>query len=184
MEENRLSRQRGAIVIPFLVGFVASVALGWLAYPRLMYTEKEQPFRFSHLAHQEAAMMSCEECHYNRDDGSYAGIPTTESCAECHAMPLGMTEEEAYFVENYVDTGKEVEWLVYQKQPDNVYFSHVAHEMFDCTECHPDVGNSDDMPPYLEHRLTGYTKQTMKMWKCERCHAESGASNACYICHM
>jgi hypothetical protein len=23
----------------------------------------------------------------------------------------------------------------------------------------------------------------MKMWQCERCHAESGASNACYVCH-
>lgn len=182
MEEHRASKQSGG-VLPFFIGFLAALVVGWAVLPGLFYEKLEQPIRFSHKYHVEEEGMDCESCHFFREDGSYAGMPTNEMCEECHYDVLGEDPAEEKYVREYVDKGVEVPWLVYQYQPDNVYFSHLAHEFFECTDCHPDLAANDTPPPVYKNILTGYTKQTMKMWKCERCHAENGQSNACYVCH-
>jgi hypothetical protein len=175
--------QSGGGALPFFVGLIFALFLGWAVFPQLLFSKLEQPVYFSHPQHTEDAGMSCEDCHYVRDDGSFYGLPTTESCAECHSEPLVETEAEMYMIENYIEPEKEIEWLVYQYQPDNVYFSHVAHTNYECTECHPNVAEMESPPPVYQNKLTHYTKQTMKMWKCEQCHAEQGAANGCYVCH-
>jgi hypothetical protein len=181
MEKNTTRKGQGFVFL--IVGFLGSLAVGWIVFPALLYSEQTQPVAFSHVTHTEMAGMLCEDCHYFRDDGSYAGYPTTQQCADCHFDVLGGTEAEEKFVTEYVEPGKEVKWLTYQWQPDNVYFSHIAHEMWECTQCHPDVGTAEEPPVAQVNRLTGYTKDTMKMWRCERCHAENGISNACFVCH-
>jgi len=186
---------------PFFVGLVVALILGWWAFPQMLFSKKHQPVHFSHKVHMEDAGMECSSCHYLREDGTFAGLPTTESCAECHSSPLGDHPEEIRFIEEYVNTGKQVEWLVYQKQPDNVFFSHAAHSMESCnachdftetelcSSCHPNVAEMDEAPVYYENKLTKYSKQTMKMWACERCHAHpdhygiTRSSNACFVCH-
>ncbi|MBZ2170869.1 menaquinone reductase multiheme cytochrome c subunit QrcA [Nitratidesulfovibrio sp. SRB-5] len=191
----------GGGITPFLVGLVVSLIFGWWVFPDMMYSKKEQPIRFSHKVHMESAGMECKQCHVLREDGTFAGLPSTASCADCHSDVLGSDPEEARFVNEYVKTGKEVKWLVYQIQPDNVFFSHAAHSLDGCNQCHdfkeselcaqchPDVANSDSAPTYFENKLTGYSKQTMKMWQCERCHANenhygvTNSSNACFVCH-
>lgn len=183
MEEKKGGRSPGGVVLPFLLGFVAALAFGWWGVPQLLYSEKSQPINFTHENHVEMYGMYCEDCHYNRPDGRYAGLPTNDKCAECHSFPMGEDPDELKFVEEYYEQGIEVPWLVYQYQPDNVFFSHAAHEEEDCTTCHPDVASSNELPPYSEHRLTKYSKDTMKMKECERCHAQQGASNACQVCH-
>ncbi len=55
--------------------------------------------------------MACDECHTFREDGSFAGIPTTEECAECHAEVMGEDPAEAKFVEEYVNEDREVPCL-------------------------------------------------------------------------
>lgn len=169
--------------LPFFVGFILMLFVGWWVFPKVLYSEMQQPIRFSHVVHVEDGGMYCDDCHYFNDDGTYAGIPSTEDCAMCHAGAMGDTEEEAKFIEQYVDEEKEVPWLIYQYQPDNAFFTHTAHKDFECTECHPDVASMDSPPTYYRNRISGYSKQTMKMWKCERCHAEKGTSNACFVCH-
>lgn len=187
--------------LPFFAGLALSLVFGWWIFPHLLFSANEQPINFNHLVHVEDSGMACEDCHYFREDGTYNGLPSTESCAECHAEPLGETEAEKTFVEEYVIPGKEVPWRVYQHQPDNVFFSHAAHSLDSCNqchdyeesqlcgECHPDVGRSETTPVYYENRLTGYSKDTMKMWKCEKCHAHpdhldnTRSSNACFVCH-
>lgn len=197
---KKASSSGGAL--PFFVGFVVMLVLGWWAFPQVLFSKAEQPIRFSHVVHVEDGGMACEDCHYLNEDGSYAGIPTTEACAECHADVMGEDPAEAEFVEKYVNEEKEVPWLIYQDQPDNVFFSHAAHQDQECTTCHPNVGESDTPPSHYRNILTGYSnggykivfgrgvgvdpaysRGTMKMWECERCHAENGQSNACYVCH-
>ena len=181
-----MAKTKSCAVLPFvtfIVGFVGVLVLGWWGFPKVLYSEKVQPIRFSHKIHVEDQGMDCEQCHSFREDGSYAGLPTTEQCAECHSEVMGEDPEEQKFVEEYVNQNREVGWLVYQKQPDNVYFSHIAHQDFECSECHLDVADTDTPPVFYENKLSGYSKNTMKMWQCERCHAQNGASNACYICH-
>ncbi len=182
MEEKKKTSCFGGI-LAFGLGFLLSVVGGWVVFDKLAYSEKEQPIAFSHKVHTEDQGLGCDTCHFFREDGSYQGLPTNEQCAGCHAEVVGQTPAEKLYVEEYVQKNKEVPWLNYQYQPDNVLFSHKAHESFECTQCHPDVGKADKAPKYYENKLSGYSKDTMKMWKCERCHAENHASNACHVCH-
>ena len=188
MEENKYSRGSAVrYVLLFLVGLAGSLWVGWWLFPTLLYSEQVQPFAYNHAKHAEMSGEPCETCHFYRGDGTYAGRPTLETCAQCHEAVIGETESEKEFVEKFVEPGIEPEWVAWQKQPDNVYFSHQPHkDKFECVECHPSVEELDKMEPVKVNRLTGYTlftEQNMKMWQCEECHAEHHASNACYICH-
>ncbi len=247
MEERKASKRCGG-VLPFIIGFLTTCVLGWAVIPGMFFEKEEQPLRFSHAIHVEGQGMDCESCHYFRDDGTYAGFPTNEVCAECHAVDpeeaMGAIVEagidptdtnailaakldaiedglvsgedankkaEREYVVKYLIQGKEVPWLNYQYQPDNVYFPHKAHEglviaelaeikkelasvvdpvVFDdpaeqnCDLCHLKGISKNDTPPAFQRNiLSGYSKMTMKMWKCERCHALKGQPNACYTCH-
>ncbi|MCF8044924.1 MAG: cytochrome c family protein [Desulfarculaceae bacterium] len=192
----------GLGVIFFLVAFVVVFLSGWLLFPKLLYSEKEQPFNFNHDLHVYE-MGSCEACHFLREDGSFSGIPDLYSCTQCHyEEPMGMTEDEKIFCEEYVAKGKEVPWLVYSKQPDNVFFSHAAHTEgagMECKTCHGSIGQSKELPTYEENRLTGYSRDiwgdniwgidknsrdSMKMDDCAECHEEeTGSKGACFQCH-
>ena len=48
----------------FLLGVVASLIVGWVAFPALIHSRQTQPVNFSHLKHQEGAGLQCVECHY------------------------------------------------------------------------------------------------------------------------
>jgi len=186
---------------PFFVGIVLALVVGWWLFPKALFSEQHQPVSFNHVVHIENAGMTCDQCHYFNDDGSFNGLPTNEDCSMCHMDLMGDTQEEVKYVTEYMETGKEVPWLVYQMQPDNVFFSHAAHSMDSCgmchdytetelcSECHPPVAEMEESPAYHENRLTKYSKDTMKMYACEECHAledhrmSTNASNACFVCH-
>jgi hypothetical protein len=181
-EQKRPSKQTGVGLIFFASGFFIALALGWLVFPDLLYSEKVQPINFSHAKHQDS---SCEDCHSFREDGSYTGIPKVESCRECHEEPMTESKDEIALVEEYLGKDKEIPWLTYSWQPDNVYFSHAPHvgQDLECTTCHRDVSNEEKLPPVKINRLTKYSKDTMLMVECEKCHAERGTTNACAACH-
>jgi hypothetical protein len=192
----------GMIVLFFIVGFAASLAVGWIVFPKLLYSEKQQPFDFNHVTHVEMVDDGCESCHFFRDDGTYAGVPTMAQCIECHEEVQGDSPDEEIFVTEYVEAEKEVPWLIYSRQPDCVYFSHAAHvkmaEM-ECIECHGDIGESESLKAYQENRLTGYSRDIwgnniagikknswdrMKMDDCGDCHLKKmGSKGACFQCH-
>ena len=192
----------GLGVLFFLIAFVVVFLSGWLLFPKLLYSKKEQPFNFNHASHTEEAE-SCETCHFLREDGSFAGIPNLASCMECHGEePMGDSEDELIFTEEYVVNDKEVPWYIYSKQPDCVFFSHAAHTVkagMDCKTCHGDIGESEECKPYEENRLTGYSRDIwgksiwgikknswdrMKMDDCAECHKkETGSQGACFQCH-
>lgn len=182
----------GPIVLSFILGLAASMILGWVVFPKLLYSQKEQPINFNHVLHMEQVDEGCESCHYFREDGSFSGIPKLESCAECHEEVMGESESEAVFVEQYVSKGIEVPWHVYAKQPACVFFSHAAHVKLagmDCVSCHGHIGETEKSRVYEENRITGYSRDIwgksiagfkkdpwdrMKMDDCAQCHAETG----------
>ncbi len=192
-----------AVILSFLVGLVISLAIGWVVYPALLYSEQEQPVQFDHDLHMYEVSDGCESCHFFREDGTFAGVPTLAQCMDCHDSALGDTEEELKFVEEYVEQEKEVPWLIYSKQPDCVFFSHAAHVKkagMSCEECHGPVGTSTSLKTYQENRITGYSRDiwgedltgvfkkhswdSMKMDDCARCHKrETGSKGACFQCH-
>lgn len=167
----------------FLLGFIIASGIGWGVFPNLLYSKKIQPLNFLHSAHEDN---SCEDCHFTREDGYYSGIPGIEFCAECHEEQQGETEDERILVEEYIQQEQPIPWKIYAWQPDNVDFSHSAHtgdQGIECVRCHRDVTADEQLPVYYEDRLTGYSKSTMKMVECEKCHADQGAGNACNVCH-
>lgn len=192
-----------AMLLSFLIGLAGALIIGWVVFPALLYSEKEQPVQFNHDLHVNGEYMDCESCHYFREDGTFAGVPTLDACIDCHEYPIGDTEAELHFVDNYMATGEEVPWLIYSKQPDCVFFSHAAHVLeagMDCVTCHGHIGASTSLKTYQENRITGYSRDiwgkditgvfkkhpwdSMKMDDCARCHErEMGSKGACFQCH-
>ncbi len=200
--ETKDDKGLGLGVIFFIVAFVVCFLSGTLLFPKLLYSKKEQPFNFDHELHVSEAG-DCDACHSYRDDGTFTGIPKLATCLDCHTdEPLGETEDEAIFAEEYVANEKEVPWLVYSRQPDCVFFSHAAHTIKagnDCKTCHGPIAESTSSRPYEENRLTGYSRDIwgknifgikkhswdrMKMDDCAECHKkETGHQGYCFQCH-
>ncbi|GBC64001.1 cytochrome C [Desulfonema ishimotonii] len=206
---KEVSEGGGFTMLFFIIGLVVSLIFGWVVFPELLYSQKKQPFDFNHALHSELVDEGCESCHFFREDGSYAGVPQLAQCVGCHEDVQGETEDEAIFVNEYVKTGQEVPWLVYSRQPDCVFFSHVAHVKtagMDCQTCHGDIGQSTSLKVYEENRITGYSRDIwgkniagfkthtwdrMKMDDCSECHVNLGVKQAsvqtgkgaCFVCH-
>ncbi len=186
----------GPILFFFLVGFIASLLVGWIVFPRLLYSKKKQPIDFNHALHVETVEEGCASCHFFREDGSFSGVPKLAKCMECHEEAQGEDPEELKFVSEYVEKGREVPWLIYSRQPNCVFFSHAAHVRLagmDCVTCHGPVGESTRTKPYEENRITGISRNIwgksiagikrnpwdrMKMDDCAECHAKEAAKGA------
>ncbi len=184
----------------FFVGFVSLLFVGWIIFPQLLYSEKQQPIDFDHKLHAEE-LGDCEGCHYFREDGSFSGVPKLTKCVECHEEAMGENPEEAKLISEYVEPQKEIPWLIYSRQPVCVFFSHAAHikmaEM-ECVTCHGPVGESEHTRPYQYNPLTKYSRNIwgwniaglkknswdrMKMDDCAECHEKHGTNQACFVCH-
>ncbi len=170
----------------FVAGLVLALAGGWLGFPRLLFARAEQPLRFSHKTHAAVAS-GCADCHPIGEDGRFAGIPRVDTCATCHAEPQGQSPDEKRLVEEYVKPGREIPWLVYSRQPDNVRFPHAVHVKragIACERCHGAHGESDALPALETNRITGYSRDLTTMSDCESCHARKlPGRTACLACH-
>jgi hypothetical protein len=199
----------GPITLFFVLGLVASLVLGWVIFPQLLYSQKEQPVQFNHALHNELVDEGCESCHFFREDGTYSGVPKLAQCIDCHEEVQGESEEEAKFVNEYVLKEREVPWLVYSRQPDCVFFSHVAHVklgQMECVTCHGPIGESESLKPYEANRISGYSRDIwgkniagikfnpwdrMKMDDCSECHVRNNVNQGsvqtlrggCFVCH-
>jgi len=195
MNEEKAGAEPGSFIIMFFIlGFIASLLVGWVVFPKLLYSQKQQPIDFNHALHMELVDDGCQSCHFFREDGSYSGVPALEQCIGCHEEVQGDSPNEAKFVEEYVAKEREVPWLVYSRQPDCVFFSHAAHIYkagMDCVTCHGHIGESESLKVYEENRITGYSRDIwgkniagfkknpwdrMKMDDCAECHAEAAGS--------
>lgn len=212
VEPGRIEPDQGAggpITLFFILGLVASLVLGWVIFPQLLYSQKEQPVQFNHALHNEMVEDGCESCHFFREDGTYSGVPKLAQCIDCHEEVNGESAAEEKFVTEYVQKGREVPWLVYSRQPDCVFFSHVAHVkmgQMDCVTCHGNIGESESLKPYEANRISGYSRDIwgkniagikfnswdrMKMDDCSECHVQNNVNQGsvqtlrggCFVCH-
>jgi len=196
-------------VAVFGIGFLAFLFLGWFVLPGLVYVKKTQPVDFSHASHVQDVGLACDTCHFFYEDGSWAGIPSLETCSDCHFEAIGDSAEEKRFVEDYVKKNREIEWALYFRQPECVSFSHSSHlrmARIACDTCHGEQGLTDRPAEYLTNRITKYTYVaydpkvpinaasivtqkgdkvwgTIRMDECADCHRARGQSTACFICH-
>lgn len=208
-QPEKVSGSSGAMVLFFFIGLAVSLIVGWVLFPKLLYSQKKQPIDFNHSLHNSLVGNGCESCHFFREDGSYSGVPKLAQCIECHEEAQTSHPEEIKFVEQFVKKGLEVPWLVYARQPDCVFFSHAAHvktAKMECTTCHGSIGESENMKTYQQNRITGYSRDIwgdniagikkntwdrMKMDDCSECHQKRKVmlgsvqtqKEGCFVCH-
>lgn len=199
----------GSYIFMFLIiGLALGMVVGWVVFPKVIFSKKNQPIDFNHKLHAEE-VGECESCHFFREDGSFSGVAKLAQCIDCHSEQLGESDDEALFIDQYVAKDREVPWLIYARQPDCVFFSHAAHvygAKMECETCHGDMGETESLRPYEENRLSGYSRDIwgknlvglkrntwdrMKMDDCAECHAGAGihdssvqtGRDACFVCH-
>jgi hypothetical protein len=199
----------GPLILLFIVGLAASMAVCWGVFPELLYSQKRQPLNFNHKIHVAKVKHGCKSCHYFRADGSFNGIPKLKDCVGCHKEEQGQSADEAKFVTQYLRKHRQVPWLSYSRQPDCVFFSHAAHVKMahmKCETCHGNIGHSVKLPVYEQNRISGYSRaiwgqaisglgkntwDRMKMDDCAACHARMKGMRtsaqtqheACFACH-
>src|SRR5580704_9288514 len=149
-----------------LAGLVGSGL--WLAeqIQRSPYTTdvriaKTQPVPFSHNHHVSGLGLDCRYCHTSVEDSSFAGIPPTATCMNCHSQifsnsPLLEPVRESF------RSGRSIQWTRVHDLPDFVYFNHSIHlhKGIGCTTCH---GQVDRMPLMWQ-------EQSLQMEWCIDCH--------------
>ena len=73
----------GLIVIALGVGLNSLQRSPWVTRQG---QRPDQPVPFSHKHHVEGLGLQCQYCHTSVEKSSYAGIPPTKTCINCHAQ--------------------------------------------------------------------------------------------------
>src|SRR5579883_3169624 len=121
----------------------------------------DQPVPFSHKHHVQGLGLQCQYCHTSVENSSYAGIPPTKTCMNCHAQ-IWTNADLLVPVRQSWATGESIVWTKVHDLPDYVYFNHEIHvnKGFGCSTCH---GRVDEMPIM-------YQQNTLQMEWCLNCH--------------
>lgn len=121
----------------------------------------DQPVPFSHKHHVQGLGLQCQYCHTTVEKSSYAGIPPTKTCINCHAQ-IWTNAQLLQPVRDSWATGQSLVWTKVHDLPDFVYFSHEIHvnKGLGCSSCH---GRVDQMPLM-------YAQNTLQMEWCLDCH--------------
>jgi len=121
----------------------------------------DQPVPFSHKHHVQGLGLQCQYCHTTVEKSSYAGIPPTRTCMNCHAE-IWTNAQLLDPVRQSWYTGNSIPWTKVHDLPDFVYFSHEIHvnKGIGCESCH---GRVDEMPLM-------YEQNTLQMEWCLDCH--------------
>ena len=118
---------------------------------------------FSHQHHVAGLGIDCRYCHTSVETSSFAGIPPTKTCMNCHSQiwtNAAMLEP----VRDSFRTGESLHWTRVNQLPDFVYFNHSIHvtKGVGCNECH---GPVDQMPLM-------YQEASLQMDWCLDCHRD------------
>jgi hypothetical protein len=157
------------ISIIFLLVLLAAVGLGLERLQRSPYVTNqgvrpEQPVPFSHQHHVAGLGLDCRYCHTSVENSSFAGIPPTKTCMNCHSQiwtnaPM-LEPVRASFREQ-----RSLVWTRVHDLPDFVYFNHEIHinKGVGCKSCH---GAVDEMPLM-------YEENSLQMEWCLQCHRDT-----------
>jgi hypothetical protein len=122
---------------------------------------RPQPVPFSHQHHVGGLGIACRYCHTSVEVSSFAGIPPTKTCMNCHSQIwTGAALLEP--VRQSYRTGQSLVWNRVNDLPDFVYFNHSIHisKGVGCNTCH---GPVDRMPLM-------YNYASLQMEWCLDCH--------------
>jgi hypothetical protein len=154
-----------------VVGSVAAVLVVGLAafeifkspYVTRAGIVQPQPVPFSHKHHVSDDGIDCRYCHTTVEKSAFAGMPSTETCMNCHSQ-IWTTSEMLEPVRASFRTGEPLHWTRVHNLQQFVYFDHSIHvaKGVGCATCH---GRVDQMS------LT-YQDAPLTMEWCISCHRE------------
>ena len=149
-----------------LLIFVASLILFAMIFGRSSYVTRaqeyvEQPVQFSHRHHVLDDGIDCRYCHTSVETSSFAGIPPTKTCMNCHSQ-IWSTAPILEPIRASFREDRPIRWIRVHDLPDFVYFNHSVHvkKGMGCETCH---GRIDRMPLTLQ-------QNTLQMEWCLQCH--------------
>ncbi len=121
----------------------------------------DQPVPFSHKHHVQGLGLQCQYCHTSVETSSYAGIPPTRTCMNCHAQIWTNAELLEPVRQSWL-SGQSLPWTRVHDLPDFAYFNHSVHvnKGIGCATCH---GRVDQMPLM-------FAQNTLQMEWCLDCH--------------
>jgi len=156
---SRFSIFGGVFIIGFMVW--AWAELNASTYATRAKVPVEQPVPFSHEHHVGGLGIDCRYCHTSVENSSFAGIPPTKTCMNCHSQ-IWINAPMLEPVRQSFRTDRSIHWIRVHDLPDYVYFNHSIHiaKGVGCTTCH---GQIDKMP------LT-WQESTLQMSWCLDCH--------------
>ena len=154
-----------------LVAVVVLAGLVFLAYTQIArssyltnrYLERQQPVQFSHKHHVGDDGIDCRYCHQTVETTASAGMPSTQTCMNCHSQ---LWSDSPYLepVRASFRDNKPIMWERVHDLPEYVYFNHSIHvaKGVGCSTCH---GQIDNMPAV-------YQENTLQMEWCLSCHRD------------
>jgi hypothetical protein len=152
-------------LLPLLGAFILWVCL---VYTRSSFGSgtgivRVQPVPFSHEHHVGVLGIDCRYCHTTVEYSSYAGMPPTKTCMNCHSQ-IWVGSDVLEPVRSSYDTDRSLHWKRIYNLPGFVYFDHSihVHKGIGCASCH---GRIDEMP-------FTYQVPTLLMEWCLDCHRQ------------
>lgn len=167
LRETKAARMRllAALAMGVALVSLAGAALGYYGTDSNIVVgyRPKQPVDFSHKLHVADLGLDCRLCHLGAEAGANAGLPTTQTCMNCHSkvrtdsvalLPLRATYAE----------GRAIPWVRVHNLPDFVYFDHRAHvsAQVECAYCHGQV----------EQMVQVEQVKPLSMGDCIECHQE------------
>jgi cytochrome c3-like protein/cytochrome c7-like protein len=152
-------------ILGLVSGLIVVLGVSYLIvrspYEIMQNIPREQPVPFSHEHHVGGLGIDCRYCHTTVERSSFANIPATKICMNCHSQMWATSPMLEPVRESY-RTGKSIEWTRVNDLPEFVYFNHSIHihEGIGCETCH---GRVDKMPLMWQ-------AQPLTMEWCLGCH--------------
>ncbi len=149
------------VVVLAGVGGFAFTQISRSSYLTGRYVEKQQPVQFSHKHHVGDDGIDCRYCHQTVETTASAGMPSTQTCMNCHSQ---IWNDSPYLepVKASWRDNKPIQWERVHDLPEYTYFNHSIHvaKGVGCSTCH---GQIDNMPAV-------YQENTLQMEWCLACH--------------
>jgi hypothetical protein len=122
---------------------------------------RDQPIQFSHKHHAGDDGIDCRYCHTSVENSSFAGIPPTKTCMNCHSVLFNNVGYLEPVRESY-RTDTSIQWVRVHRLADYVYFNHSIHinKGVGCSTCH---GQVNQMPLMFQ-------ASPLNMQWCLDCH--------------
>jgi hypothetical protein len=121
----------------------------------------DQVVPFSHKHHVGDDGIDCRYCHTSVEHSSFAGMPPTQTCMNCHSQ-IWSQSPILEPVRRSAQSGQPLEWDRVHVLADFVYFDHSIHVQkgIGCSTCH---GQVDQMPLM-------WKASSLQMSWCLDCH--------------